>query len=129
MTWCYILHHNDWGSSYIRLWQGLPFLKIFTCPTSKISFFQYQIIYDLEEKFIHIYLPDGQVYLPRAVGYVEPCFELTKHPMTHFTCAHRLTEQIPVKIFQTRLRLHNVSKQVINLINTLENNNIFYFPQ
>ena len=48
--------------------QGSPFLKIFTCPTSKICFFQYQIIYDLEEKIVQIYLPDGQFYLPRAVG-------------------------------------------------------------
>ena len=32
------------------------------------AFFQYQIIYDLEEKFVQIYLPDGQFYLPRAVG-------------------------------------------------------------
>ena len=50
------------------LTHGSPFLKIFTCPTSKISFFQYQIIYDLEEKFVQIYLPHGQFYLPRAIG-------------------------------------------------------------
>ena len=47
--------------------QGSPFLKIITCPTSKICLFQYQIIYDLEEKFVQISLPDGQFYLHRAV--------------------------------------------------------------
>ena len=55
----------------VEVWrghQGLPFLKIFTCPTSKICFFQYQIIYDLEEKIVQISLPDGQFYLPWAVG-------------------------------------------------------------
>ena len=25
-------------------------------------------MYDLEEKFVQIYLPNGQFYLPRAVG-------------------------------------------------------------
>ena len=56
------------GVEVSRGHQGSPFLKIFTFPTSKICFFQYQIIYDLEEKIIQIYLPDGQFYLPRAVG-------------------------------------------------------------
>ena len=56
------------GVEVSRGHQGSPFLKIFTCPTSKICFFQYQIIYDLEEEILQIYLPDGQFYLPRAVG-------------------------------------------------------------
>ena len=61
-----IFHIIGYGTS-IKM-QGSPFLKIFTCLTSKICFFQYQIIYDLEEKFVQIYLPDGQFYLPRAIG-------------------------------------------------------------
>ena len=58
----------QWGDKPHSVRQGSPFLKIFTCPTSKICFFQYQIIYDLEIKILQIYLPDGQFYLPRAVG-------------------------------------------------------------
>ena len=45
---------------------GLPFLKIFAQLTSKISFFQYQIIYDLE-KLLEIYLPHWQFYLSLAI--------------------------------------------------------------
>ena len=60
--------HLHWPVSAFVYTQGSSFLKIFTCPTSKICFFQYQIIYDLEEKFVQIYLPDRQFYLPRAVG-------------------------------------------------------------
>ena len=55
------------GVEVSRGHQGSPFLEIFTCLTSKICFFQCQIIYDLEEKIVQIYLPDGQFYLPRAV--------------------------------------------------------------
>ena len=42
--------------SYLR--QGLPFLKIITCPTSRILKFSDLLIWNKEEKSVQIHLPD-----------------------------------------------------------------------
>ena len=47
--------------------QGLPFLKIITCLTSRILKFFDLLIWNKEEKFVQIHLPDLKFYLPRAV--------------------------------------------------------------
>ena len=51
--------------------QGLPFLKIITCPTSRILKFLDLLIWNKEEKSVQIHLPDWLYYLPWAVGQWE----------------------------------------------------------
>ena len=46
--------------------------KNFACQTSKFLHCSMQIMYDLEDNFAKIHLPNWQFYLPQAVGYVEP---------------------------------------------------------
>ena len=50
------------------MYAGLAVSQNIHLPDFQNLLFQYQIIYDLEEKFVQIYLPDGQFYLPRTVG-------------------------------------------------------------
>ena len=54
--------------------QGSPFSPNFSIAHIQF-FFQHHIIYDLQEKFVQIYLPDWQFYLSKghwAMGYVAP---------------------------------------------------------
>ena len=108
---------------------GLAVSQNIHLPDFQICFFQYQIIYDLEEKFVPIYLPDGQFHLPRAVGLWDMssphsaivCWSQSREGL--LTCDNVLTRVIGLNMTKLHVFLKAVNYRSLRFhsINKFEN--------